>query len=127
MVRMDGEAAYKEALEINPGDPIFAEYAHGLLEEQRYTESIQVALTGLSINPNLHRGRLILAHAFFRAGFIPFAIREVKELAKLLPENEQIKRLVVKLGADSATTEASQSGEVRVAEAEFDLDDLTNL
>ena len=127
---MDNEETYRERLQQDPGDECFVEYADYLRVHRRYLEGIGVCLAGLSANPGLRRGRLVLARVFYDAGYLPFAAREVEELSRLAPANPAIKRLLEVMVQDMPSEERGKEAEGNVeadstvAEADFDFDDL---
>lgn len=122
---MTTEDRLRVLVESDPGDPAFADYATLLIEQERVSDAIWVCLKGLSRNPEFHRGRLLLAQAFFRAGFLPFAAREVQLLCSQLPENELLLNLYQRLAPNGeGPVNHVQDGdeESEVAEVEFDVD-----
>ncbi len=126
------EEQLRANLKRDPADESFLELMKLLLEKQEHTEAIVVALQALSKNPSHGAGRLELARAYYLAGYYPFAVRELKDLYQLFPENEALRRLLEKL-SPGATAGASKDniadskkdaeGET-VSEAEFDFDDI---
>jgi len=128
---MDGEEGYKERLAQDPGDECFVDYAEHLRLNKRYSEAINVCTSGLSANPQAHVGRLVLARTFYNAGYIPFALREVKELLQNDPDNPVLKRLAEVMIQDQPVENVELSKEEKgdestVAVGEFDLDDFEN-
>lgn len=129
----------------DPGNPAFVDLAESLRTSGKLSESLQVCLAGLSRNPDLHRGRLVLARVFFELGFVPFCLQEIHNLIKELPNNNALLRLAEKLdpsfessrlnlNPDSArlplsdtASSNSQADESVVAEADFDFDILDGL
>jgi predicted Zn-dependent protease len=128
---MTTEHFYKSTLETEPGNPAFADYAARLVAEERLHDAIIVCLQGLSANPELSRGRLIFAHALFRAGYVPFAAREVLMLLENFPTNPHLASLLDKLAPGSAAaitgSEQSTEGDAAIADVEFDIDVLEGL
>ena len=130
---------YKEILEKNPGDIIFADFAHILRINNKQYHALDVLLKGLSANPHYHRGRLVLAQLFFDMGHTSFAVRELRELCIAMTDNKYVRKLLEKLdphnvekflkkeqNKDELESESTnKSGEVDIhAEVEFDSDDL---
>ena len=116
-------------MEKDPGDPIFAEFAEKLVASGQQKEAVEICLKGLSKNPECHRGRLALAYAFFKSGYIPFALREIEYLSYFLPENQALKKLLNKfdpIAINSTTAGELVSGE-ELADMEFDLDALQEI
>lgn len=125
---MDNELEkFKEILAENPGNPLFAEYAERLRVAGDHSEAMNVCLAGLSANPACHRGRLVLARAFYDRSYLPFAVRELEYLVRELPDNESLRKLLNKL-SPQGTAAPSQTGPAvaaqTVAEAEFDFSDI---
>lgn len=87
----------------DPGNPVFAEYADQLRKEGQYSEALEVCYRGLSANPSVHRGRLVLARVYYEKLYWPFAIREVQQLQKELPHSETLKRLLTALAPEEGT------------------------
>lgn len=115
------------ALDSDPGDPIFVEVAERFRVEGNLPSALAVLLRGLSANPSVHKGRLILAHVLYQMECIPFAVKELKILTAAVPESESVRKLLLALAPDSLNeqTPSSESGkEETVAATEFDLDDL---
>lgn len=116
------EAELKALIQDDPGNPAFAEYGEVLRAKGDLANALIVCLSGLSLNPKNHRGRLVLARTLFELRCVPFAVRELKELATDLPDNKNIKKLLEKLSPELVQTQAPPS-EV-LAESEFDIDIL---
>jgi predicted Zn-dependent protease len=98
----------------DPGNPVFAEYADQLRREGQYSEALEICYRGLSANPSVHRGRLVLARVYYEKLFWPFAIREVQQLQKDLPHSETLRRLLTALAPEESTsvlTERSRNAE----------------
>jgi len=123
------EKELRQILQGNPGDPAFASLGSILLQQNQLLEALQVCLGGLSENAECHLGRLILAHTFFRLGYLPFAAREIEQLCRKLPENGPLKKLYQKLnpGKDIQVSHESPAEEIEVADAEFEIDALSLL
>jgi predicted Zn-dependent protease len=115
------ESRYRNILEAEPGDPVFAEYAERLRASGRHGEAIEICLRGLSSNPSCHGGRLVLARTFYEKGYHPFAQREVEQLARDLPDSRTVQQLRARLCGGASQNETREE---RVAEAEFDIDEL---
>lgn len=118
-----------------PGDPAFADLAELLLRERELGKAIVVCVKGLSAAPEIHKGRLMLARAFFELEAIPFAVREIETLLEEFPQNKFLRRLLLKLSPEKTGSSVESShytaeGEAvddTVAEAEFDFDSLDML
>lgn len=123
------EAELRERVRNSPGDPCFADLMAFLITQEALGEAILVGLRGLSLNPNIHRGRLFLAHAMFRSGCIPFAAREVKELCREFPDREHLKALLEKLqpSEPARSPESELNKEEELADVEFDPDLLDEM
>lgn len=115
---MISEEEARSALEGDPGDPRFVDYADNLRKEKRLEEALLVSLRGVSVNPNLAKGRLILGRIFYDMGLHSFAAREVKELLASAPENKTLKRLSELLNPG----EGVNTAEGVIAESDFDVD-----
>jgi predicted Zn-dependent protease len=127
---MSNEDRFRALLEAEPGNPAFADYAAMLVAQERLLDAIVVCLRGLSRNPELHRGRLLLAHALFRSGFTPFAAREVQLLCERMPTNQALRDLYSKLAPHAPLTAGVSEEEVareEVGDVEFDVDLLEEL
>jgi hypothetical protein len=115
----------------NPGDPVFADLIALLIARDSFGEAILVGLKGVSSNPDCHKGRLLLAHALFRAGCVPFAAREIAELVREFPDKLQLKNLLSRLRPDIAAGGAPEGASYvdgkEVADIEFDPDALDDL
>lgn len=126
----------EQTVKDDAGDPAFAELAELMILSGDLQEALQVCIKGLSIAPDVHKGRLMLARVFFELEALPFAAREVKVLLDEFPDNKFLRRLYEKLCPDMAgvsdsreeyeTTDDSEEVIVddTVAEAEFDFDSL---
>jgi predicted Zn-dependent protease len=113
-----------EILSKDPGHSSFVEYAEKLRMEGRNEACIITCIKGLSVNPNAHKGRLVLARALYQMNCVPFAVEQLKLLNIALPENIAIKRLLDKLSPGSTAVSDAQAAELTEAEAEFDFDDM---
>jgi len=126
----------QKLLKDDPGNPAFAEFADELRKEGKLNEGLEVCLSGLSSNEDYPKGKLILARIFYLKGYLPFAVRELKELSRMRPESQRIKRLLDLLAPHEAqaapASEIAESPEntkkdqvsETLAEADFDFDDL---
>jgi lipopolysaccharide biosynthesis regulator YciM len=118
---------YLRRLEEDPGDPLFAQFADKLREEQRYHEAMDICFQGLSSNPSCHRGRLVLARVFYERMFWPFAVRELRILMQAVPDNAHIAKIIERLAPGEDTSDVSvvekRVGDT-VAETEFDMSDI---
>ena len=135
-VRMSAEFEQRclETLNKSSGDDIFADYAEYLRKEDRHDEAIIICMRGLSANPLCHRGRLALAHLYHDKGFLPFALREVKDLLEMLPSNISIRRLLelmteeeqggLQESRELSEEKETESAETTIAATEFDIDDF---
>ena len=115
------------ALDSDPGDPIFVEVAERLRVEGNLPSALAVALRGLSANPSVHKGRLVLAHVLYQMECLPFAVKELQILSAAVPESESVRKLLLALAPDSLNegTQLKDSSEGEtIAATEFDLDDL---
>ena len=127
----DKYTEYEAKLEADASDPCFLEFAKLLYSDGHSARAIEVCMAGLSANPLQHEARLYLARVCFERKLYPYAIREVEELQKELPKNQQIQKLLEKLrpgssesSEDSDTSGESAATEETVAETDFDLDDF---
>ena len=119
------------------GNPLFAELANLLRREARFDEALSVCLEGLSSNPKCHKGRLQLARIFYEKDCLPFAIRELELLAKELPRNSSVLKLIEMISPSAAKIANIAAGaaavkdqpviEKTLAEAEFDMDLLADM
>ena len=120
-------------LNEDPGNPAFVECAERYRALGDYANAFERCFAGLSANPSNHQGRLLLARLFYEKGYIAFAVRELELLAKHLPDNNTVKRLLEKLAPGSSqqlgetTKEKSGKADDTVAEAEFDFDTLEKI
>ena len=114
----------RERLAADPGRPEFAELAEQFRQQGQLREGLDICLRGLSANPSLHKGRLVLARIFYQLGFLPFALREVEELCRALPNSKSLKRLREKLSPEPNREAADQSAEETVAETDMDFEEL---
>lgn len=127
---MDDEES-KALLEKDPGNTVFVEYAESLRLQGQHESAVIVCLRGLSVNPDNHRGRLVLAHTLYQMRCVPFVIEQLRHLASALPEDPVIPRLLAKLtqtptsGDDSNENTTSEAA--TQAEAEFDFDEIDML
>jgi hypothetical protein len=130
----------KATLVEDPGNPVFAEYAEHLRLAGQKMAGMEVCLNGLSLNPDCHKGRLVLARIFYDGNYLPFAVRELQALCVALPENKSVRRLLEKLapdtkfpsaatskvepeGSGSSGAEAKPASET-IAETDFSFDDF---
>lgn len=120
----------KARLEEDPGDPVFAELGEAYRIAGDLQEALWICLRGLSSNPDVHQGRLLLARIFYQLEYFPFAVRELRELAVALPENEHIRKLLEGLSPGSSAG-VGHGGEIDgaevVAESDFDIDVLEDI
>jgi hypothetical protein len=100
----------------------FSDVAVALCQEGKTLEAIDVCLAGLCNTPSVIRGRLVLARAFFERGYVPFAVRELEQLRREVPENDSVRRLLEKLSPKRSENVPAGGDESTVAEAEFDID-----
>lgn len=114
---MSFEEESKNILIDDPGNARFVDYAEFLRKEGRLDEALLISLKGVSANPTLTKGRLILARVFYELGFHAFAAREIRELLATMPENGTLKRLLELLSPGEGDFEESV-----VAESDFDID-----
>jgi hypothetical protein len=123
------EEQLRETLAADPGNPAFVDLAALLMAKEAFAEGIQVCLRGLSVNPDCHKGRLLLAHLMFRSGFIPFAAREVAYLCQMFPEHSYLASLLAKLdpGFVQPANAAEPLAGREVADVEFDPDALDGI
>ena len=91
------DSEFEETLSEDPGNPIFAEYAESLRVKNELDKAMHVCLRGLSVNPDFHKGRLLLARIMFLKEYTPFVIRELEHLIKVFPDNKSIKKILTKL------------------------------
>ena len=121
------ESEIKRTLEASPGDPVFVSYADNLRILGNLSEALRVCLAGLTASPDGVKGRLVLAQILYDGKYLPFALRELRELSRQLPQNESIKRLLAKLSPGESNVDPDQvstdEGET-MAEADFDFDDI---
>jgi hypothetical protein len=82
----------------DPGNPQFVILAENFRARGQQLEAVRVLMAGLSANPTYHRGRLLLARLFYELQFVPFAIRELEELQRALPQSLSIAKLLNKFG-----------------------------
>ena len=94
---MNNYKELKHQLRQNIEKECFAEYAEKLRLSRKYSASIRVCLEGLSKNPTVDRGRLVLARTYYDCGYIDFSLRELSFLIKRHPDNVYIKSLIEKL------------------------------
>jgi len=124
------EGEIKGILDNNPGDPVFVSYSDNLRIVGNLADALRICMAGLTASPDDVKGRLVLAQIFYDLGFLPFAIRELKELNRTLPDNESIKRLLSKIAPGEQKFRAADEPnpahgeEATVAEAEFDFDEI---
>lgn len=110
-------------LETDPGDEIFVQYAESLKKEGKRVEALNVILRGLTASPTNNRGRLLLARMFYEDGYTPFAVRELIEIHKSIPQNKAIKQLLEKLSPGIVNSLDIKEGQV-VGESEFDFAEI---
>ncbi|MEZ4754369.1 MAG: hypothetical protein R3A13_08695 [Bdellovibrionota bacterium] len=117
-------------LEQDPGDPIFADYAEFLRTQGEVDRAMHICLSGISSNPAVLEGRLVLARLYYEEGHLPFAVRELEYLKKEIPENKAVASLLEKLSPESliaaskATVITTATSETTLAEGEFAFDEL---
>lgn len=100
------ELEFKQKLAVDPGNPIFAQYAELLSSQGKWHEAIETCLKGLSRNPGAHQGRLTLAKLYYERGYIPFALKEVGELSHAFPQSQTLEKLRIKLGGSPDSVKA---------------------
>ena len=106
----------------------FADRAEGLRISGKLDDALTIAMTGLSENPDAHRGRLVLARILYEKGYLPFAVREVEQLVREVPSNTAVRKLLETLAPDRVLggPRITTTNDT-VAESEFDLDALALL
>jgi len=127
----------EEALRNDPGNPLFADLADEFRKEGNFSKAMEICLAGLSSAENNLKGKLVLARIYYQQGYLPFAVRELRELCELRPESQRLRRLLELLSPQThpghpkehqstgAAQEATTEEEAKtLAEAEFDFDDL---
>lgn len=123
--------ALEDLIKEDPGNPAFVEVAEYFRQKKDFTRALEVCLSGLSVAPANHKGRLVLARTFYENGMLPFASRELEQLARELPNNEPIRKLIAILdpefGELQADTQSQESEGDLVAESELDIDLLEDL
>ena len=122
----------------DPGKTSFLELANRLHQAGDNPAALDVLFRGLSHNPSYHLARLSLARIFFEQRYLPFALRELEELAQYLPKNQSIQKLLKKFGRDKPQSSVKQQPDLKaapdsdnlakseevMAEAEFDFDQI---
>lgn len=115
-------------LELNPGDPLFIDHARALHSSGSSKEAVFVCLKGLSKNPNLIQGRLLISKIYFDLGFTPFALRELELIHEISPDNDSVKRLIeiISPGTIEALKQrtSKSSSEKVLAEGSFNIKDI---
>lgn len=116
-------------LESDPGDPVFADYAEFLRSQGDYDRALHVCLSGITSNPAVLEGRLVLARIFYDEGYKSFAIRELEFLKKELPDNKALISLLEKVSPESLSQSSkhesiNEEEGSTVAEGEFAFDEL---
>jgi predicted Zn-dependent protease len=89
--------AWESILEQDPGNPIFIDYGEELRKNGRHSDALLVCLRGLNANPSALKGSLLLSRTYYEVGCTSFAVRELKDLLRKLPDNQVIRRLLTKL------------------------------
>ena len=120
------ESEIKRILAEDPGDPTFAEYGDFLRRRGETLKAIDVCLAGLSVNPDCHRGRIVLARAYYDRLYLPFAVRELEILRQALPDNRPIEKIIAKLAPDSGPASGGSAAlqPSTLAEAEMGFDEI---
>ena len=115
-----------EALVLaDPGDPAFAELADIYRRSGDYGGALDLCFNGLSASPECYLGRAVLARIFYERLQFPFAIRELRELVLLDPNNVFVARLLSNLAPSEGRNVASSDSVVHpTAQAEFSFEDL---
>lgn len=106
----------------------FPEQAEELRREGRKVEALHCCLVGLRIHPADFKGRFILARVLYELGYLELAVRELSELKPIFPQNGALLEIIARserllLGK----SEGVRSEGAVIAEAEFDLDEITKL
>ncbi len=127
------EKSLLDNLKKDPANPIFAEYAEYLRRKKRWWDAIEVCMEGLSHNPSVLAGRIVLARIYYQKGWLPFAVRELELIYSERPDSAETVSLLKKLSPDfqenSYKNTDKRDGTVSkedtvIAETEFDLGDL---
>lgn len=115
-----------EALVLaNPGDPAFAELADIYRRSGDYGGALDLCFNGLSVNPACQIGRVVLARVFYERLQFAFAIRELRELALLNPNNIFVSKLLSILAPFGEDRNVSSDSLARpMAQAEFNFQEL---
>jgi predicted Zn-dependent protease len=126
----------RATLDEDPGSPLFVDLAERLRAEGEGAQAMLVCLGGLSASPANTVGRLLLARLYYEYGYVPFAVREVKILLDNYPQNQAIRKLLLKLAPDeklenyqdqTPAEETALPADTTIAEAEFDFSQLEEL
>lgn len=130
------QARIKELRESLNQDPLsegFLELAQILSSDSSSrAEAREICFKALSLNPNHHAGRLILAKLFYLDSMTPFCVRELLEVRKHV-ESESLDRLLLSFGerysgdsnkgnSHGANTEVGQAEKKKEVVAELDID-----
>jgi hypothetical protein len=124
-----------DRLSLEPGNPLFAEYAEYLRRKKRFSESLNICLKGVNANPNFLLGRLALARIFYQNSLLQLAIRELEYIQNKLPSEPTVLTLLKKLSPDFVPLSSelpnkeidntlNQFSETVIAETEFELNDI---
>lgn len=95
----------------------------------RQSEALLLCLKILSSNTEDHATRLVLSRVFIDLGATPFAVRELEQLCRDLPEIKTLKRLLDTIApgrAKKISPQETSQGPIKqtVAETDFSFDDL---
>jgi lipopolysaccharide biosynthesis regulator YciM len=91
------EADLEKLVVTDPGDPRFADLADMYRRRGDYQGAFDLCFNGLTANPSSVRGRVVLARLFYERHQFPFAVRELRELVKLIPDNMFLSKLLENL------------------------------
>lgn len=124
------EDSAENILAEDAGNPLFVEVAARYRAKGELNKALSVCLRGLSANPAMHLGRLLLARVLYELKYYPFAAKEVQQLVLELPELQSLKKLLKALSPDtnseSLTVMPDKADDI-IAETEIELSVLEEL
>lgn len=110
----------------DPGHAWFPDLADRYRQRGDYQGAFDLCFNGLTLDPGNHRGRLVLARLFYERLQFPFAVRELKELRRQLPENKYLIKLLDCLapGEVSVVADNAAAAESIVSAVDFDFGEI---
>lgn len=91
------EKKYEKQLKDSPESSCFVILAEILLKQNKIEKAISVLLKGLRNNKNMVTARFLLGKAYYQSWKIDLALKELKKVIKMAPDNFAAGELLIKI------------------------------